>query len=111
MRDDLLDAFQIPANPDWSQGRNSLLSLLPRIDALPASEEAQQILIDCGAVSFCAYHIVKRYRDAMRCFSRIPLRDTTPMKDLLARQIRSVADLLQRSGVEVPLERLTESLA
>jgi len=26
LHDDLLDAFQVPANPDWIQGRNNLLS-------------------------------------------------------------------------------------
>jgi geranylgeranyl pyrophosphate synthase len=80
IRDDLFDAFQTPANPDWTLGRNSMFTLyartaehpdsarfvdlLPRIDDPQALREAQQILIRCGAVSHCVYHLFKRHREA-----------------------------------------------
>ena len=123
IRDDLLDAFETPANPDWIQGRANLpilyartanhpdrarfVDLLPRIDGPQALREAQQILIGCGAVSYCAYHLVKRHREAQRLLDSIPLADPTPMTDLLARQAQPVVKLLQSSGAELPMELTT----
>ena len=127
IRDDLFDAFQTPANPDWKQGRNSLpilyartadhpdrarfVALLPRIDDPQALREAQQILIGCGAVSYCAYHLVKRHQEARQLLESIPLTDPTPMMDLLAWQTRSVIKLLQTSEAEIPVELLMEASA
>ena len=124
IRDDLFDAFRTPADPDWRQGRNSLpllyahtadhadrarfIGLLPRIDDPQALREAQQILIGCGAVSYCAYHLVKRHREARQLLECIPLADPAPMMDLLAWQTRSVIKLLQTSGAEVPVDLLME---
>lgn len=68
IRDDLFDAFQTPANPDWTLGRSSMLTLyartaehpdrarfvdlLPRIDDPQSLREAQQrdIVKCCGSV-------------------------------------------------------------
>ena len=127
IRNDLFDAFQTPANPDWKQGRNSLpllyartadypdrarfMDLLPQIDDPQALQAAQQILIGCGAVSYCAYHLVKRYREARQLLECLPLADPVPMMDLLAWQTRSVIRLLQTSGAEIPVELLMEASA
>jgi len=127
IRDDLLDAFQTPANPDWTQGRTNLpilyalrashpdrtlfVDLLPRIDDPQALREAQQILIQCGAVSYCVYHLCKRHREARQLLENIPLADPTPMMDLLARQVQLVVKLLQTAGTEIPLDLPTEAPA
>ena len=127
IRDDLFDAFQTPANPDWKQGRNSLpilyarmadhpdrawfMTLLPQIDDPQALQAAQQILIGCGAVSYCAYHIFKRYREARQLLESIPLTDPAPMMDLLAWQTQSLIKLFQTSGAEIPVELLMEASA
>jgi geranylgeranyl diphosphate synthase type I len=124
IRDDLFDAFQTPANPDWKQGRNNLpilfartadhldrarfLDLLPRTDDPLALQEAQQILIHCGAVSYCAYHLVKRHREARQLLEGIPLADPAPMMDLLARETQPLVELLRTSGVEIPVDLLVE---
>jgi len=116
IRDDLFDAFQTPANPDWTLGRNSMLTLyartaehpdralfvylLPRIDDPQALREAQQILIRCGAVSYCVYHLFKRHREARQLLENIPLADPTPMMDLLGWQTQSLIGLLQTIGME-----------
>jgi geranylgeranyl pyrophosphate synthase len=120
IRDDLFDAFQSPANPDWTQGRTSLLilyartashpdrarfiELLSRVGEAQALREAQQVLIRCGAVSYCVYHLVKRYRKARRLLARIPLTDPARLPDLLARQTQPVVELLQTSGADLPEE-------
>ncbi len=124
IRDDLFDAFQAPANPDWRQGRNNLpilyartadhpdrvrfMALLPQVDDLQALQEAQQILINCGAVSYCAYHLVKRHREAQRLLRSIPLADPAPMMDLLASQTQPLVELLRTSGAEIPADLLVE---
>ena len=126
VRDDLFDAFQRPANPDWTQGRNSLpilyartadhpdrsrfTDLLSRIDDPQALREAQQILIACGAVSWCAYHLAKRHQEARQLLEGLPLADPAPMIDLLARHMRLTIELLRTSGAEIPVE-LKELLA
>jgi len=120
IHDDLLDAFQTPANPDWTQGRNSLpilyartadhpdrtrfMDLLPRIDDPQALREAQQILIACGAVSYSAYHLAKRHQEARQLLEGIPLPDPAPMTDLLARQTQPLIKLLRSRGAEIPVE-------
>ena len=122
IRDDLFDAFQTPANPDWTQGRANLPVLYActahhpdrtRLEELMSLatdperlREAQQILIGSGAVGYCAYHLVKRHRAAWRLLDSIPLADPSPMQDLLARQTQPVVKLLESSGTEVPEELL-----
>ncbi|MCX6033244.1 MAG: polyprenyl synthetase family protein [Chloroflexi bacterium] len=118
--DDLVDAFQAPASPDWLERRNNLallyaataahpqrdrfLYLLARAADPPVLEEAQQILIASGAVSYCVYHLVQRHRTACRLLARLPLADPAPLSDLLASQVQPLANWLQNIGVEVPLE-------
>ena len=124
VRDDLLDAFQTPANPDWQQGRNSLpllysrtadhpdrsrfLSLLPRISDPRALVSAQQILIECGAVSYCVYEILQRHQHATEQLTRILLADPDSMLDLLAWQTGSVAELLRTKGLDAKVDWLRE---
>jgi geranylgeranyl pyrophosphate synthase len=118
--DDLLDALQSPASPDWKQGRNNLAilyavtadhsdraqfrALLSRVDDPQALKTAQQILVRCGATSYCAYQVVERYRVARRLLDSTPLVESSPLRDLLARQIEPLVALLESVGAEVPLE-------
>lgn len=115
--DDLKDALQTPANPDWQQGRNNLLiryaltaehdereffcTLLPDVAAPQVLANAQGILIRCGAVSYCAYHLIQRYRVGHRFLQEIPLADPAPLVDLLQRQIEPVIALLRKNHVEI----------
>ena len=120
IHDDLLDALQAPATPDWIQGRPNLpilyartadrpgrarfLDLLPLIDDPQALREAQQTLITCGAVSYCAYHLLKRHQEARQLLENLPLADSDPMMALLARQVQPLTKLLRTCGTEVPAE-------
>jgi len=124
LHDDLLDAFQVPANPDWRQGRNNLLILFTRTADHPSSDrfeellgriddpdilhEAQQILIKCGAVSYCAYHLIRRHRQARQLLESCHLADPAPLADLLARQTQPLVNLLRASGAELPDELVLE---
>lgn len=118
--DDLSDALQSPASPDWKQSRNNLpilyaltadhpdrarfKRLLTRIEDSRALEAAQQILIRCGAVSYCAYHIVNRYRAARELLDGLSLADPAPLHQLLALQAQPLVALLEEAGAEIPPE-------
>lgn len=124
--DDLTDAFQTPANPDWTQGRNNLLILYGRTADYPerprflqlledihntaALEEAQQLLITNGAVSFCAYHLIDHYQKALGVLQELPLVNPQPLRDILARYGESLAEFLQVGGGKVSIERLRTPL-
>ena len=118
--DDLSDALQSPASPDWIQGRNNLAilyaltadhpdrarfrALLPQIDDPQALQAAQHILIRCGAASYCAYQVVQRYQAARQLLDSTPLADPAPLFDLLAGQREPLVALLKNVGAEIPLE-------
>jgi len=124
LHDDLLDAFQTPANPDWTQGRNNLLilyarsadhpnrvrfeELLGRSDDPDILQEAQQVLIKCGAVSYLAYHLIGRHRQARQVLESCHLVDPDPLAGLLARQTHPLVNLLRVSGAELPDEFVLE---
>jgi len=118
--DDLEDAFKTPANPDWRRGYNNLpilyaltadhprrerfARLLPRVDDPQVLDEAQRILINCGAVSYCIYHLVQRYQTSQRLLQQLPLADPTPMIELLEAQVAPLREWLHTMGVEIPPE-------
>lgn len=118
--DDLTDAFQTPANPDWKRAGSNLAilyaltaqyaererfrTLLSQTDDPDALRSAQQLLIRCGAVSYCAYHVVKRYQAARRLLETTPLADPTSLREMLAHQVRPVQTLLQGVGAVMPPE-------
>jgi len=117
--DDLEDAFKSPANPDWLQGRNNLALLYGLTAEYPerkrfvelrlrardpvALDEAQQILVRSGAVSYCVYQVVQRHQQIRTRMEELSLVDSQPFSELLANQIEPVRGLLTRLGVEVPL--------
>ncbi|MBI3942370.1 MAG: polyprenyl synthetase family protein [Chloroflexi bacterium] len=120
IKDDLIDALQKPANPDWKQGRNNLpilyaltadhpergrfIELLPQIEDAAALDAAQQILIHSGAVSYCAYHLLLRQQEARKKLDAIPLVNSAPMEKLLEIQVAPLKDLFERIGVDIPIE-------
>ena len=120
IRDDLVDAFQTPANPDWRQGRTNLALLYARTAShadrarfaelllqaaeLHALRQAQQILIDCGAVSYCVYQLIRRQQEAKRLLDSLSPPNPDPLADLLARQTSPVVSLMETVGVEAPAE-------
>jgi len=124
--DDLDDAFEIPANPDWKQGRNNLavlyartadhpdrarfIELASQTDDPQALRAAQQILIRCGSVSYCVYHILRRYQRGRQLVDGLPLADPSPMMELLSSQRLALVRLLKASGAEIPLDLSSASL-
>jgi geranylgeranyl diphosphate synthase, type I len=122
--DDLTDAFQKPANADWYEGRNNLLvlyastadhpqrdaflALLPQIGDAAALEDAQKILISSGAVSYCAYQLIMRYRAAKQMLEKINLVNPQPLASILDTFAESLVKFLKLSGLEVNAIILSE---
>ena len=120
IHDDLNDALHSPASPDWIQNRSNLAilfaltadhpgqrhfeALLPEISYPAVLEEAQQVLIDCGAVSYCAYHVVKRYQYARQVLDSMRLADPIPLQNLLQWWIQPFITLLSKHGNTIPME-------
>lgn len=118
LHDDLFDAFEKPARPDWSRHGTNLLILYARTADHPernrfeqlaagaadpeALEEAQRILLRCGAVSYCAYHLIRRHQEVARRLEALPLKDPSALMAFLARQAEPMASLLEKAGAEVP---------
>ncbi len=78
IHDDVNDTLTIPAKPDWDDGRAPLTILFAQLvdhpqrsrfeelrphvrDSSKVLEEAQEILIGCGAVSYCLHQLLQRY--------------------------------------------------
>jgi geranylgeranyl diphosphate synthase type I len=120
--DDLKDALEKPAKPDWHRKSNNLpilyaitadhpqrerfLELLSRIEETPALVEAQEILVRSGAVSFCAYHMVQLHKRARESLGGVPLADPRPIAGLLEHHVKPLKGLFKVIGVESPEELL-----
>lgn len=119
LNDDILDAFQTPANPDWLQGRNNLLilyartaphphrerflELLGRIEAPGTLAAAQQMLIASGAVSYAIFQIVQRAQQAQALIRDLPLADRAVLAGGVVPVAPALTSLLQSRGIEVDL--------
>jgi geranylgeranyl diphosphate synthase type I len=114
--DDLVDALQTPARADWRRPFNNLpilyaltvehpdreefLRLHGRVEEPSALAAAQEILLRCGAVSYCAYRLAEISRQAREVFARIPLDDPEPLARLLDHLLTPLDDLLASVGFD-----------
>ena len=124
IHDDLRDCFQMPAAPDWRMGRNALPILfastvdhpqkaefLELIDAVedPAKlQQAQQILLKCGAVSYCIHEIMKRSGEILELIPSMPGFRTEVLNALFAGFVKPVRELLDRIGIDPEYYQLVQ---
>lgn len=116
VHDDLDDSLAVPARPDWDAGRASLPILFaqwvdhpsrsrfgelrPHVCEQPSAlEEAQGILIECGAVSYCIDQLLQRHAQAREVIVRLALERRNVMEAVFDDLARPVFDLLK--GVAV----------
>jgi len=120
IQDDISDALEKPANPDWKLNRNNLLLLYAqtadhpdreRFQALRSGTEdpeklkaAQEILVRCGALSYGAYLLNQRCQASLKILEETPLTDQKPLRELVIKHIRPLAELLESLGIPVPDE-------
>lgn len=91
IHDDVDDSLSVPAKPDWDESRSPLPILFASIvnhpnrirfeqlrpnasNNLKALEEAQEILIQCGAISYCMYQLLGRYEIVKEKISMIKIK-------------------------------------
>jgi hypothetical protein len=86
------------------------IELASQTDDPQALRVAQQILIRCGSVSYCVYHLLKRYQGGRQLLDALPLADPSPMTELLSSQRLALVRLLEASGAEIPLDLSSASL-
>lgn len=119
IHDDLNDTMAQPADPDWLLGRSPLpilfaklvehphqarfWSLCDSITAPGALTEAQNILIQCGAVSYCVSELLSRYQAAQQLLGQTTLPDKGQINALLTELVEPLADLLAASRAKRPL--------
>lgn len=123
IHDDLNDTMAMPANPDWLQGRSPLPILFaqsadhperPRFMELrektsdeSALSEAQEIIIRCGAVSYCVDQLLRRYRSAREVLQTVELARPEVIESLLEGVIAPVWKLFDAIGVSPPREAIS----
>lgn len=114
--DDLKDAFAKPAKRDWNRRYNNLpilyalsadhperdrfCALLECIDDDGSLEEAQEILVRSGALSFCVYQLIQLHRQSKETLHALALTDAEPIDQLLEHYVEPVKGLLRSVGVQ-----------
>ena len=118
IHDDLKDILASPASQDWNEGHYSLPVLFALTVDHPnrqtfmemrknVSEEsvllaAQKILIRCGAVSYCAQQLFKRYHSAEDLLNKSNAPDRAPIAELFQKIIDPVNHLFDKIGAPRP---------
>jgi geranylgeranyl pyrophosphate synthase len=115
VHDDLNDTMAVPANPDWLQGRSPLpilfakvvdhtertrfVKLCEEITDETALRQAQDILVRCGAVSYCVDQLLRRYQSAREVLRTVQLARPDSIESLLEEVIAPVQNLFEAIGV------------
>ena len=115
--DDLEDAFQSPANSDWAQGRNNLAILYGLTAEFPQKAEflrlksqasdparlhkVQQLLINAGGVSYCAFQLLQRHAAAKAILAPLVLAQRDQIDHLLAMQLAPFVECVRE--IDEPL--------
>lgn len=116
--DDLHDALGVPACPDWRRQGGNLAILYARLAPHPDRErfealrlevddedrlrEAQELLVQSGAASYCAYNLCESYKRGRRQIAAAGLACPEALVELLDFQIEPVLALLRSVGVKAP---------
>lgn len=115
IHDDLHDTMTTPANPDWIEGRSPLPILFASLVDHPlqarfeklrqkagtspkALREAQEILIQCGAISYCVDQLLSRYQIVRKILSTESLARPSALIRLFEDIVAPVWKLFQAAG-------------
>jgi geranylgeranyl pyrophosphate synthase len=116
--DDAADALATPASADWRRPRGNLAMLYALTADHPEREafgrlaaasddpaalaQAQGIVVRCGGLSYCAYHILAFAAGARQVLAGIKVAHPAPLEDLVEEHLRPLHALLREAGVEAP---------
>lgn len=114
IHDDLGDTLETPASPDWLEGRLPLPILFAQVVDHPerdrfielrdfvedeqALREAQEIIVRCGALSYCFEELGTRYVVAQDLFDTLELVYRPGIQELLTGLIDPARNLLEKIG-------------
>ncbi len=120
VQDDLGDAFATPANPDWLAGRHNLAILYASLADYPERQRfleltqdvtkpaslarAQNLLISSGALSYCIYQILVRYKRANEILETLAIAHREPLQRMFDQRLMPVVNLLRQAGIPIPSE-------
>jgi len=126
IHDDLNDTMAEPANPDWLQKRKTLpilfaqtvghaerenfVRLCQNITSADALQEAQAILIRCGAISYCIDRLLHRHQAAQAILDKITLPSKGTVDSLIDKLVAPVYKLFETLGLQ-PQRDVTASAA
>jgi geranylgeranyl pyrophosphate synthase len=112
--DDLLDALRTPAAPDWNRRPNNLallyamtaehpeqaafLELSARSAEPAALASAQEILVRCGALSYCAFKMLEILGEARALMARLALPSPAPVARLFDAHTEPLHRLFAAAG-------------
>ena len=124
--DDLGDVMGEELHPDWANpGGNLALrfaaeadhpdrarfaGLVARIGEPGVHEEAREVLIRSGAMSYCVHHMLVAAAGARRMIEALPLADPAPLLEAVDALAAPAAECLAELGA-VPAEALPEAAA
>lgn len=120
INDDLGDAVERPARPDWERRGGNLAILFAASAEHPEQarflnlaeqlragsgdsatlEEAQDILIRSGAVSYCVHRLVDSYRQGLARLAQLALAERRWLVELFEYQLEPLRRLLDRLGID-----------
>jgi len=111
IHDDLNDSLSISLGSDWIQQKNALpilfarvvdhpehqkfLTLSENISSLDQVRDAQEILLRCGAVSYCIDEIVQRHKTGKLFIADLNLPNSQPLDQVFDEIIEPVWKLLE----------------
>ena len=114
IHDDLNDALEVPANPNWLPEHNSLPILFAQTVGHPDKQrfvelrreaqdpkklaEAQAILIRCGAISYGVDQLVQRYQKCRNILDTLPLINYEGLDLMLDKTIQPIKKLFEALG-------------
>ncbi len=114
VNNDLADAMHGEACPDWQrpshnlallyaysadhEDREEFVDLCQEVEDAEALARAQEILLRCGAVSYCAYQLLELHRVALAAVRAIALKDSSPLERRLDRQLKPLEGILEAAG-------------
>lgn len=114
IHDDLNDALEVPANPDWLAEHTSLPILFARTVEHPDKQyfeelrreaqdpkklaEAQAILIRCGAISYGVDQLVQRYQKCREILDTLPLVNYADLDFMLDKTVQPIRKLFEGLG-------------
>jgi geranylgeranyl pyrophosphate synthase len=118
IHDDINDSMASPANPDWMLGRLPLPILfastvnhphreefLAKRKEIPdpvALTEVQEMLIQCGAISYCIHHLLARYQAAQELIEKTAFPNKVGLYAMLDKVLKPVMNIYSSLGVPVP---------